>query len=142
MLWEEYVLRLLRKHKPQGWQIKGRQSKLFWKRKRIRPDIILKTPDQTYVIDTKWKVIDSNKPNDADLKQMYVYNHHWQSHHSMLLYPNSGQQVSNSGKFALPFKDDEDHSCKLGFVNVLNAARLNENMAAEIFWLLDDKNNN
>lgn len=98
--------------------IKGQQSKPFWERKTIRPDIVIGKDDQTYVIDTKWKIIDINKPSDADLKQMYVYNHHWQSKKSMLLYPNGGKQVSNLGSFALPFNDDE-HSCKLGLVKVL-----------------------
>jgi 5-methylcytosine-specific restriction enzyme subunit McrC len=137
MLWEEYVLRILKKHKPQGWEIKGQQSKLFWKRKRIRPDIIIKTPDQTYVIDTKWKIIDSNKPSDADLKQMYVYNHHWKSYQSILLYPNSGNQQSNSGLFTLPFHNDEAHSCKLGFVNVLKDSQLNAGMVDEVLDMLN-----
>ena len=137
MLWEEYVLRLLKKHKPVGWQIKGQQSQLFWKRKTIRPDIVLENNCQTYIIDTKWKIIDSNKPSDADLKQMYVYNHHWQSQKSMLLYPNGGDQKSNAGFFALPFNDD-GHSCKLGFVNVLEGSKLNQNMAGEIFGLLEN----
>lgn len=125
-LWEEYVLRILKKHKKEGWQIKGQQSQIFWKRKTIRPDIVLEHNDQVYVIDTKWKVIDTNKPSDADLKQMFVYNHHWQSQKSMLLYPNSGDQKSNDGIFALPFLNDEHHSCKLGFVNVLEATKLKD----------------
>ena len=68
---------------------------------------------------------------------MYVYNHHWQSKKSMLLYPNGGDQVSNFGPFALPFNDNK-HSCKLGFVNVLEVTRLNQNMANEIFELLEN----
>jgi 5-methylcytosine-specific restriction enzyme subunit McrC len=83
-------------------------------------------------------VIDSNKPSDADLKQMYVYNHPWKSRKSMLLYPNSGKQKSNTGKFTLPFHNEENHSCKLAFVNVLEHSFLNQNMAGDIFELLLD----
>jgi 5-methylcytosine-specific restriction enzyme subunit McrC len=136
MLWEEYVLRILKKNKKEGWKIHGQQSKLFWKRKTIRPDIILEKGDQKYVIDTKWKIIDSNKPSDADLKQIFVYNHHWKSHKSMLLYPNSGNQLSNDGLFALPFTNEEQHSCKLGFVNVIEGKSLNPKMAEEVLGLL------
>lgn len=140
MLWEEYIFRILKKNKPDGWQIKSQQSQLFWKRKTIRPDIVLEYQDQTHVIDTKWKVIHSNKPSDADLKQMYVYNHHWNALHSILLYPNSGQQETNTGMFALPYKNGEVHSCKLGFVSVLNGSQLNSNIANEVFRLLDINN--
>jgi 5-methylcytosine-specific restriction enzyme subunit McrC len=137
MLWEEYVLRILKKYKKEGWQIKGQQSQLFWKRKTIRPDIVLEYKDQAFVIDTKWKIIDSNKPSDADLKQMFVYNHHWASRKSVLLYPNRGDQTSNDGDFALPFINEQQHSCKLGFVNVLKDSTLNQEMAMEIFGMLE-----
>jgi 5-methylcytosine-specific restriction enzyme subunit McrC len=118
-LWEEYVLQILRKGNDGSWQIKGQESQLFWRRKTIRPDIVLEKEGVKYVIDTKWKVIDSNRPSDADLKQMYVYNHHWNAQQSMLLYPNDGLQTYNSGKFELPYLDKGHHSCKLGFVHVI-----------------------
>jgi 5-methylcytosine-specific restriction enzyme subunit McrC len=136
MLWEEYVLRILKKENDGSWKIKGQESQLFWKRKTIRPDIVLDKDGQTYVIDTKWKVINSNKPSDADLKQMYVYNHHWKARTSVLLYPNNVDQVTNKGEFALPFSNNQSHNCKLGFVNVLKESSLNENMASQIFELL------
>ncbi|KQC33031.1 hypothetical protein AAU57_06625 [Nonlabens sp. YIK11] len=138
-LWEEYVLRILRKGNDGSWHIKGQESQLFWKRKTIRPDIVLEKEGLKYVIDTKWKVIKSNKPNDADLKQMYVYNHHWDAKQSMLLYPNDGSQTHNSGKFVLPYLDMGHHSCKLGFVHVIKGSSLNPYMAKEIFELLDLK---
>lgn len=138
ILWEQYVLRILKKSKAENWQIKGQESQAFWENKTIRPDIVLKNNGQTFVIDTKWKLIDSHKPSDADLKQMFVYNNHWQSKKSVLLYPNSGHQNANDGMFALPFNNEESHSCKLGFVNVLKNGTLNQNIADEVFQLLTD----
>ncbi|QJP34338.1 restriction endonuclease [Nonlabens sp. Ci31] len=139
-LWEEYVLQILRKGNDGSWQIKGQESQLFWRRKTIRPDIVLEKEGVKYVIDTKWKVIDSNRPSDADLKQMYVYNHHWNAQQSMLLYPNDGFQTYNSGKFELPYLDKGHHSCKLGFVHVIKESSLNLQMATDIFGLLDHEN--
>ena len=136
-LWEEYVVRMLKKNKPEGWVVMGQKSKPFWRSKRIRPDIVLKNKDQTFIIDTKWKVIHSEKPSDADLKQMFAYNHYWNAKQSLLLYPNKGGQVSNQGSFTSRLETDEIHSCKLAFVNVINDSGLNKNLASEIFNLLE-----
>ncbi len=136
MLWEEYVLRMLKKANDGTWKIRGQESQLFWNRKTIRPDIVLEKDNMVYVIDTKWKVINSNKPSDADLKQMYVYNHHWKANLSMLLYPKSDSQIDNTGYFALPHEDQE-HSCQLCFTNVLNNQNtLNDNLAIDVFKTL------
>jgi 5-methylcytosine-specific restriction enzyme subunit McrC len=138
MLWEEYVIRILKKNKPNGWEVMGQVSTLFWERKTIRPDILLRHEGQSFIIDTKWKVIHSDKPSDADLKQMFVYNHHWRSRRSFLLYPNAGDQSSKPGIFALDLREDVSHSCQLAFVNVINDSGLNENLASEIFSFLKD----
>ena len=71
-LWEEYIFRILQKHKTNKMQVFSQDSKKFWKNKCIRPDIILKTGGETFVIDTKWKIIEANNPSDEDLKQMFV----------------------------------------------------------------------
>ena len=138
MLWEEYVIRILKKNKPNGWEVIGQMSTLFWERKTIRPDIVLRHEGQTFIIDTKWKVIHSDKPNDADLKQMFVYNHHWRSRRSVLLYPNAGDQSSKPGMFALDLREDVSHSCQLAFVNVIKDSGLNENLAVEVFDMLEN----
>lgn len=136
MLWEEYVLRILKKSNDGTWKIKGQESQLFWKRKSIRPDIVLEKAGVTYVIDTKWKTIKNNKPSDADLKQMYVYNHHWQAQRSMLLYPMNENQKLNQGKFTLKMEAQE-HSCQLGFAKVLDDdLKLNDTLAQDIFEML------
>jgi 5-methylcytosine-specific restriction enzyme subunit McrC len=135
-LWEEFVLRILKKANDGSWKIYGQESQYFWKGKTIRPDIVLHKDGIAYVIDTKWKVIPSNKPSVEDLKQMYVYNHHWKATHSVLLYPNSGFQITNKGLFALNMNADVSHSCQLGFVHVMDKDGMNKNLANQIFSLL------
>lgn len=135
-LWEEYVLRILKKSNDGTWKIKGQESKYFWKHKTIRPDIVLEKDGVTYVVDTKWKTIKNNKPSDTDLKQMYVYNHHWKAQRSMLLYPMNDNQKLNQGQFALKM-DEKDHSCQLGFAKVLDDdLRLNTTLAHDIFEMM------
>ena len=110
-LWEEYIYRQLSKstNKPIGWTIRPQNSKSFWKLntsnrfKTVRPDIVVNNGTSTVVLDTKWKIPDKNIPNDADLKQMFVYNEYWNSQNTILLYPNATfteQPVFIEGTFA------------------------------------------
>lgn len=139
VLWEEYIYQTLRRDKEitRKWTVNGQQKKAFWETKTVRPDIFLKskTGGISYIIDTKWKVIDSSHPADNDLKQMYVYNHYWDSYHSLLLYPLTRNQKDTKGKFKLPF-NGQTHSCALGFVQVIKDNSLNIDIAEEILWKL------
>ena len=116
-LWEEYIFRILQKHKTEEIEVSFQNSDKFWENKRIRPDIVLKTKDETFVIDTKWKIIEVNNPSDDDLKQMFVYNLHWKAEKTLLLYPKTNQIDSNFGTFHY---DNLGKKCKLGFVDVTN----------------------
>ena len=140
VLWEEYVYRILKKHALSDYEVLSQRRYQFWEHKIIKPDIVLnhKHSDQTFVIDTKWKVIDSRRPADDDLKQMYVYNHHSESLNSMLLYPRTHEQDDVYGKFRLPHNGKEHH-CSLGFVNVIDDKCLNTNMAFDIIEKLCGK---
>ena len=121
-LWERYIYRLLSKDQDKGdYTVSAQQSLNFWENKRIRPDIVyqkeIEGKKETFVIDTKWKLIDSNKPGDNDLKQMYVYNMYWNSVKSILLYPKSSQEETSFGRFHKG-RETEDNLCKLGFIKV------------------------
>lgn len=121
-LWEKYIYTMLRKDQDVGnYSVSSQQSLKFWETKRIRPDIVYEKEidgeKQKFVIDTKWKLIDSNKPGDNDLKQMYAYNMYWDSVKSILLYPKSNQEKTNFGKFHQG-RDEIDNLCKLGFIKV------------------------
>lgn len=131
-LWEEYIFRILQKHKTDEIEISFQNSDKFWENKRIRPDIVLKTKDETFVIDTKWKIIEANNPSDDDLKQMFVYNLHWKAEKTLLLYPKTNQMDSEFGTFHY---DNLGKKCKLGFVNITNEMTIKNSkiVAKEIF---------
>src|SRR5690554_555629 len=116
-LWEEYILVQLKKaclNTP--YNVSGQQSKSFWGSMSLRPDIIIKKDNTTQVIiDTKWKRIEANKPSTNDLRPMYVYNDHWSSKFSILLYPGTHQTKIFRQKFSFP-----EHSCGILKMNVLD----------------------
>lgn len=114
-LWEEYIFRTLQKFRPDGMEVSFQHSEKFWENKRIRPDIILKTNNDIFVIDTKWKIMDRDNPSDNDLKQMFVYNLHWKAEKGLLLYPGTGQVDSDFGTFHY---NNWGKKCKLGFVDI------------------------
>lgn len=120
-LWEEYIFRILQKYKPNEMEISFQNSDMFWENKRIRPDIVLKTKEETFVIDTKWKIIDVNNPSDDDLKQMFVYNLHWKAEKTLLLYPKTDQMDSKFGMFHY---DNLGKKCKLGFVDITSGTSI------------------
>lgn len=99
LLWEQFVLISLKKNK--SIKVKGQNSKYFWKptggrRRTIRPDITVSLGDNSYVLDTKWKLVD-RKPSIEDIRQMYVYHHYFNAAKVALLYPGVGGYLS--GRF-------------------------------------------
>ena len=127
-LWEEFVLAKLKSVHMDGLTVKGQESKTFWNRIKIRPDIILHKDDETYVIDTKWKNIGSSKPSTNDLRQMYVYNRYWYSYRALLLYP----AVSTKKPNFIPFEDDQNQECAIGRLSILENGALNDDFGREI----------
>ena len=133
VLWEEYVYRMLLRVKIPGLVVKAQNGKPFWvnttldRSRSIRPDLVIYMPTaeglETFVVDTKWKVLDAKfpRPSDDDLKQMFVYNAYWKSNRSMLLYPTSNPRDEALGRFWHQFAMDEVNECRLGFVSVLDA---------------------
>ena len=137
-LWEEYIFRILQKHKKDEEKVSRQDSKKFWKNKCIRPDIILQIEQKTFVIDTKWKIIETNNPSDEDLKQMFVYNLHWDAEKALLLYPKTGQTDSSFEEFHYD-KLDPKKKCKTGFVDITEGGSIksSEKIAEEIFSKLE-----
>ena len=128
VLWEEYIYRVLQKHKPENISISFQNKKDFWssniKTKTIRPDIVIidssNKPSTTYVLDTKWKIRDSNNPDDGDLKQMFTYNLYWKAEKSLLLFPRINQVDSNFGNYSYLANDMKSNKCKLGFISIID----------------------
>jgi 5-methylcytosine-specific restriction enzyme subunit McrC len=143
MLWEEYVYRMLTKIQTDTLKVKFQNRKQFWENKLIKPDIVIEKTEEdksisTYVIDTKWKIIDPKKPGDNDLKQMYAYNMYWNASKSMLLYPTSVNLTTDFGHFHKGRM--EENQCKLGFIKVMENNNLNANIGEDILDFLEIKN--
>ncbi|MEH6514135.1 MAG: restriction endonuclease, partial [Maribacter arcticus] len=139
-LWEEYVYRMLLRTKEENLDVSFQNKQVFWEGRTIRPDLVLirnkgKDDAETFIIDTKWKVLDATnpKPSDNDLKQMYAYNLYWDAERSMLLYPNSKRITEKFGKYWKGRIDPHDNHCKVGFINVLDENNyLNLNIGGDI----------
>lgn len=139
-LWEEYVYRMLRKVDQKGLKVSFQNRDKFWENKYIKPDLVLEktSPEgkkETFIIDTKWKIIDPGKPGDNDLKQMYAYNMYWGSTKSLLLYPSSNPVETTFGKFHKG--REKKNLCKIGFVQVMDEYDLNREMGNQILGLLN-----
>lgn len=138
-LWEEYIFRMLLKNKREDIAISFQNKQKFWEGRTIRPDIVINKKSgettESFIIDTKWKILDINnpKPSDDDLKQMFAYNLYWDAKRSMLLYPNSNQPDEKFGTYWKGRAESETNECKIGFVNVLDENHcLNTQIGVEI----------
>jgi 5-methylcytosine-specific restriction enzyme subunit McrC len=139
-LFEEYVFESLRKavHEA-GFKIKGQPLKPFWQTKTsIRPDILVETPKQNYVLDTKWKILKRNTPENEDLKQMFVYGHYFKATKSVLIYPQVDTTLSyQSGIFHQKMYDEKtetlsEQTCDLAFAPIVKDGKLNLNIGKEL----------
>lgn len=129
VLWEEYILKMLRQEINKSnlpIEIIGQDSKPFWGSNRLKPDIVLKTKDKTYVIDTKWKR-PGYSASVEDLRQVYAYARFWDADEVMLLYPGDPE----NGRSGIYLTDDYSkigesrdlknikHVAGMGFVSVI-----------------------
>jgi len=89
----------------------------FWESSHLRADIVVECDNgRNYVIDTKWKVPANNRPTDSDIKQMFVYDLHYDSYLSILLYPKTVQETQTKK----PFKHEpyQDRNCQVAFIDI------------------------
>jgi 5-methylcytosine-specific restriction enzyme subunit McrC len=124
-LWEQFVLLSLKKNIQ--FKVSGQNSKFFWKpsggiRRNIRPDITIFTNNETFVLDTKWKLI-STKPSVEDIRQMFVYHQYFGAKKVALLYPGNAPYVL--GKFADTLNNNQlsDMECGLLFTKYKESVR-------------------
>ncbi|BAV94989.1 5-methylcytosine restriction system component-like protein [Ichthyobacterium seriolicida] len=140
---------MLVRTKQPGIKVSFQNKQKFWENRTIRPDLIIVHQQggksETYVVDTKWKVLDASnpKPSDDDLKQMYAYNLYWGANKSMLLYPNSVNIEEIFGRYWKGRTNPDENQCKIGFVNVLNDSNsLNMNIGSDVLHKLIENYNN
>ena len=136
-LWEEYMLIQLKKaFQYDAYQVLGQRKKTMWNGITMRPDIVIMNGDKTaLIIDTKWKILDHNKPSTHDLRQMYVYNEYWQAPTAVLLYPGNEQSNIDVKSFE-NIGESSNHKCGLAWVNVLKNNKLNIEIGVELKEIL------
>jgi len=135
-LWEEFIYRQLIKTKNEGVEVLPQRRKKFWENKEIKPDIVIKKGEETFIIDTKWKVLDQASPSDDDLKQIYAYNLYWKSYSSILLYPKTQSSPAETyGRYHQGM--DKEHGCTLSFIDLIDENRnLNKACSKELWKLI------
>ena len=119
-LWEEYVFLTLKKHcrveKPDLDVVTQFPEHLWHDNghiKHIKPDIVIKDINKTYILDTKWK-IPKGIPSDGDLHQLYVYLKRFKAEKLALVYPS----IKDFERIDGWFKDDVcDKSCDMIFLS-------------------------
>lgn len=120
VLWEEYILSMLKKAtKNSSIKVGGQRQKKFWgSHRKIIPDILVEKEDEVIIIDTKWKKPQHRKPSIEDLRQMYAYSRFWNTNKVVLLYPGDLEDIPYTS-----YHNEHDaleHQCKISFVSVLN----------------------
>lgn len=136
MLYENYVYRKLKSLQRNSenpiLKVTEQNRTPFWESRGLRADIIVETKDKRLVIDTKWKVLKDNNPSDADLKQMFVYNLHYNTDLSILLYPKTTLESSKKK----PFRHMKFNTlnCQVAFANLFNnEGKLENNLGIKIY---------
>lgn len=143
-LWEEYILARL-KQSEKELTIYGQQSTIFWNGISIRPDIVIESGQNKFIIDTKWKNINGGKPSTDDLRQMYVYNDYWKSDKAMLLYPSNETSFKGFDKFEENGAKDNQHKCGIGKISIFSKGEtvLNDKIGTDIVkWFTQENGNN
>ena len=93
---------------------------------RLRPDIVLRYEEhRTTIADTKWKVLDSSGPSQADLYQMYAY--YTRYHHKsenvdkvVLIYPFSSSYSENEFRSTISSSEELGAMIQVRFVDLLS----------------------
>jgi len=133
-LWETYVLKMLQKTVAENQDYKdvkitGQESKNFIGNHSLRPDVVIRSPEGTFVLDTKWKTPANDKAAIADLRQMYVYGRFWQAEKLVLLYPstelkNPGFQKFLTNDYVFDKQNNRcneiKHQCQTAFIPVMD----------------------
>ncbi len=127
-LWEKYVFRMLRstlsKQFPGKYEVKEQVRTEFWipeggRIRLVKPDIIIRkvsSGESIAVLDTKWKHLTNNRADDADLKQMLVYNLYKRTAKSALVYPS----ITTKDEIKGSYKIEEHGNCSLLFLELKN----------------------
>lgn len=136
LLYENYIYRKLQKFKNKTQtpitRIKEQNNLPFWESNQVKADIVIEAGNKSIVIDTKWKIMNDTSPSSVDLKQMFVYNLHYEAHLSILLYPKTIH--STQEKKAFRHDNFKEKYCQLAFVDLFDQKdELEKNLGSIIY---------
>ena len=141
-LWEEFVYVTLKQHLTRNYSVRAQVNKLFWERKHVTADIIIKDntdANRVFVLDTKWKRPEKMLPADGDLHQMYVYYKYYNAIKVALLYPTS---KTSQPIFKGTFADGSQTPCDLLFLPIPQQNESGKEWQARITEAIQDWINN
>lgn len=132
-LFENFIYHQLVKVRKPNVTIYRQEQRPFWLRRSIRPDILIRYPDENVVLDTKWKILKHEKPAIEDLKQIFVYNQYFNAQKGILLYPGIKQQKDQLPQSFQPLPSGMNAGkCEVRFVNILKNNKLNPDIGIEL----------
>ncbi len=137
-LWEEFIYRRLKREEGAfGINVSKQQPSDFWKpvkekSKTIRPDLVIKKPNTTIILDTKWKMLPEMIPSDSDLKQMFIYNLFWACDKSYLLYPANKSESGSGDYHCFNVPGNFKGQCGVEKILILENGMLKPTLGAEI----------
>lgn len=128
-LFENYVAAILKKKLSRSdftVSVQDRTYHLFnepSKKFLMKPDIVVrrKSDGVSFVLDTKWKILDAGKVNygiaQADMYQMFAYQKKYGAECVMLLYPEIEKRPLEDD---IEFRSDDDVIVRVQFIDLFN----------------------
>ncbi len=139
VLFEEYVFQRLRRLRVEGWQVERQVQKPFWRRRKLRPDIILQKGTRTLVLDTKWKILITGQPTMDDLRQLFVYAKYFNAKKAIIVYPFAASTTAQVNEAFIPYTSQEEKiNCQTIVAPLFKNGQLNANFANELISLITD----
>ena len=132
-LFQDYVAKEIRNVlSPRGWYVSAQESALYLfdnpRKFKLRPDIVVRKGEKTYILDTKWKLLGNDpsqnyKISQSDMYQMYAYYKKYEAKNERvkgvyMLYPKT-ENLS-----AIPNHcSDDGVNVKIRFIDLLQSER-------------------
>ncbi len=139
VLFEKYIAFLMKKYINKTRYCISVQDKSFYlfdkpsKKFSIRPDLVIKCQfnNKVYVMDTKWKILSSDKANygisQSDMYQMYVYQKKYNAEYVTLIYPRTDKLSEK-----IQFEALDGIDVRVEFIDLFNAKNCIKSLIDEI----------
>lgn len=148
LLWETFIFKMMvtASNDPEiSCDVRPQEIEPFWQHPdkwtlHLKPDIVVRKNEVTYILDTKWKY--QKDTSTEDVRQMYAYGNYWGAKKRYLMYPDYVKTevekkeglfyAIKTNKHSVSELTVDDH-CGLMFVDLLNPDKnLNKNIGKRI----------